>query len=51
MKAYKKYCDCSLPVTEYLKNKILSLPVHSGLKKKDTELVVKFVKKFFENKK
>lgn len=50
MKAYKKFYKNKLPVTNSMKKRILSLPIHSGLKKKDAELVIKNVKKFFNKK-
>ncbi|MEM5794331.1 MAG: DegT/DnrJ/EryC1/StrS family aminotransferase [Candidatus Aenigmatarchaeota archaeon] len=39
-----------LPVAEQLSNKVLSLPVHPALTKKDLQFIVDSIKEFFEGK-
>ncbi len=46
----KKYCEkkLGLKMTEYIKNKILALPLHSSMKKNETNYIFKTINKFFK---
>jgi dTDP-4-amino-4,6-dideoxygalactose transaminase len=45
----KKFCQkkIGLKVTEYIKDKILALPLYSNMKNKETDYMFKIVNKFF----
>ena len=46
----KKYCEkkLGLKMTEYIKNKILALPLHSSMKNNETNYIFKTINKFFK---
>ena len=46
----KKFKSIKLPVTNYIFDRILSLPFHSGIKTRDVKIVSKNISNFFMNK-
>jgi hypothetical protein len=50
-KCLKEYSDKPLPIAEEKAKKILSLPIHPYLSKKEVEYICKHIKKFFHEKK
>lgn len=47
---YKKKLNynCDLPVTEKISKKILTLPMHPGLKEEEIDLIVNEITNFYE---